>query len=497
MSGKRKVLSYQLKRQIIEEMSNGTKNIQVCKKFGIPSSTVSTLWRDRQRIMEELEDVSPFCKRARKSTKDDLDNALMAWVKTDGQKVVLSGKVLKVQAERIAADLGHVDFNCSQGWLHRFRTRHNISYGKSKSDSSAKQESEWLKTTWNDALRRAYADEDVYAAHEVGLFFDTTPEMMSNDIMEEKCFEGQLAEGRLTAMLCCNMTGTDKRPLAVVGSSHIPSFSGYFEGMSITYTHNAQSWMTREIFEKEMFTWDEELRQANRNILVLVNGCSAHVRLTALENIRLCFLPKDASGLQPIERGISQSFRRSYRRQLLVKILDDLEAGMSQKVTLVEALVLAHEAWRLVDCEVIKRAFANLRSSEDTPDTSQTPEPPYERLSEWLQERRNGLQLENLDVFESFDEGLSTCIPDVGLITCVPDVPPAPSEDLTVKEECRTPEELQLEPDQDYLTTVDDAKEALKTLACFFEERSKKDETLLALDVLNRNIDDVTRSLQS
>ncbi|KAF6202819.1 hypothetical protein GE061_003224 [Apolygus lucorum] len=466
-------------------MSKGTKNIEVCRKFGIPSSTVSTLWRDRQRIMEELEDVSPYCKRARKSTKDDLDSALMAWIKTDGQRVVLSGKVLKVQAERIAADLGHVDFNCSQGWLQRFRTRHNISCGKFISES-AKLEREWLETIWN-AMRSSYVDEDVYAAHEVGLFFDVTPQMMK-DVMDDKCHEGQHAEGRLTIMLCCNMNGTDKRPLAVVGST--PVLSSYFENVSISYFHNAQSWMTREIFEKEMFTWDEELRQANRNILVLVDSCSAHAPLTALENIRLCFLPRYAPGLQPIERGICQSFRRLYRRQILVRLLDDLEAGKSQKLTPVEALSLVHEAWRLVECDVIKKAFENFGLSYGTPTTSHPPEPPYESLSQWMKEQNKGTQLENLDLFEYFDEGLSTCIPDIAVITCAPDVSHAPSVDLVVKEERVTSGETELGPDQS-LTTVNDAKEALRILSCFFEQHSKKAETSLALDVLNRNVDDL------
>lgn len=410
---KRNVLSYQQKREIIQELESGAKNVDVCKKFGLPSSSVATIWRFRHKILAMEDIVSPTAKRARMCHKVDVDQAVYEWCRAaKAEGVRLSVALLKSQAEKIAQDLGHANFQCSNGWLYRFRLRHNINIGKPRNSNGEKPaetpESEWLKMVWEDVLKDRYDKRDIYCAHEVGLFFEATPNMTAA-LAQEKCEEGQLSSYRMTMLLCCNMDGSHKRPLVVVGSGPSPDFNGMI-GLPVTYVRHPKSWMTTDIFEREMFLWDEELRLANKRILLLVNTSSAHIRLNSLESIHLCFLPREAPGLQPIERGVSRFLRSSYRRQLLTRMIQDLKADRKTQITLLDALKLVNYSWECVTPEVVMDSFL---TAGYIPGSENSVPLQHSGLSDWMKGQNTDLQFEDLDAYEFVDDGLATSPPDV------------------------------------------------------------------------------------
>jgi DNA-binding NarL/FixJ family response regulator len=47
---KRKCLAIREKVEIIQELERGEKNVEVCKKFNLSPSTVSTLWKTKKRF---------------------------------------------------------------------------------------------------------------------------------------------------------------------------------------------------------------------------------------------------------------------------------------------------------------------------------------------------------------------------------------------------------------------------------------------------------------
>lgn len=126
---KRRCLSISEKIDVIHELLRGEKNKAVCQKYNLKSSTVSTLWKNRGNIIAALTDTHTSTKKLRKCELADLDQALYDWFTTQSTAgVPINGPTLKLHAEKIAKCLGHDNFTCNNGWLGRFKFRHNIAY---------------------------------------------------------------------------------------------------------------------------------------------------------------------------------------------------------------------------------------------------------------------------------------------------------------------------------------------------------------------------------
>lgn len=113
---KRKCLSITQKVEIIAEMERGAKNFTMSEKYSIPTSTISSILKNKETISAAF-DKCPQLKKLRKCEKEELDK----WHRTKKQDV--NGPILKMQAERFAKMLG---YRCNYGWLTRFKNRNGM-----------------------------------------------------------------------------------------------------------------------------------------------------------------------------------------------------------------------------------------------------------------------------------------------------------------------------------------------------------------------------------
>jgi hypothetical protein len=75
----------------------------------------------------------------RKCGFDDIDEALLEWFKVKGDAgFSINGPILKIQAEKFAMQLEHKDYSFSNGWLDRFKNRHNIVYDQVSGHENSK-----------------------------------------------------------------------------------------------------------------------------------------------------------------------------------------------------------------------------------------------------------------------------------------------------------------------------------------------------------------------
>jgi hypothetical protein len=146
---KRKCLSICEKVEIIRELERGEKNVEVCKKFNLSPSTVSTLWKNKEAILSALENHLTTNKKMRKCDLGNVDQALLEWFKVQRNAgFPINGPILKVQAEKFAKQLGYENFTCNNGWLDSFKNWHNIVYAKVSGEAlsvDSKTASEWVK----------------------------------------------------------------------------------------------------------------------------------------------------------------------------------------------------------------------------------------------------------------------------------------------------------------------------------------------------------------
>jgi hypothetical protein len=107
--------------------------------------------------------------------------------------------------------------------------------------------------------------------------------------------------------------------------------------------------MTSDIFQQYISKWNNELRLKNRKILLLVDNCTVHPHIQDLSNIKLVFLPPNATSvLQPMDMGIIKSFKGYFRRFLVLQLIDRRERGLHDNVSLLDLIRFMKDAWDTV-----------------------------------------------------------------------------------------------------------------------------------------------------
>ncbi|XP_067898057.1 uncharacterized protein [Heterodontus francisci] len=104
----------------------------VAKMFSISKSQVGRISQNRERILEEWrQNANPNRKRKRKGKDIEVEDALLLWFQQAvAEGIRVSGPMLKTKAKEFAEDLGHDDFEPTDGWLSRWKTRNNIVFKK-------------------------------------------------------------------------------------------------------------------------------------------------------------------------------------------------------------------------------------------------------------------------------------------------------------------------------------------------------------------------------
>lgn len=310
---KRKALTIEEKAHIIWRLESGEKNSDLCQEYSIAHSTISTILKNKAKIKEVFENDNSFkFKKIRSTEYKALDNALLKWFKLQrNSNVSINGPILLTKAEEFATRLGITDFKPNLSWIQRFRNRHNIVFGKVSGESSSVSTAvteTWLSTVW-PKLRDAYPGEDIYNADETGLFYKLTPDKTFK-FKGEKCTGGKLSKERITLLVIANMTGTIKKKLIVIGKSKRPRCFKNVKTLPVKYENNRKAWMTSDLFEKILHSWDAELRIKGKKILLLVDNCPAHPDVPNLNCIKLVFLPPNTTSvLQPLDQGVIRSLK--------------------------------------------------------------------------------------------------------------------------------------------------------------------------------------------
>jgi hypothetical protein len=129
--------------------------------------------------------------------------------------------MIQQKALEVARALNFGSFKASNGWLHKFKTRHNI-LCKTICGESADAPKE-IADLWKKKLYRlcdGYSERDIFNCDETGLMFRAIPDKtltMKND----RCFGRKISKQHLTVLLCSNMLGDFEKPL-IIGNARNP-----------------------------------------------------------------------------------------------------------------------------------------------------------------------------------------------------------------------------------------------------------------------------------
>ena len=129
--GSYKSLTIKRKLEIInavEKAPASKKKKEIAAEFDIHQSTLSTILMNKVSLKASSTSGSKNRKRNRDPTWTDVDTALRLWFSAARvQSVPISGEILRSKAEELAAELDPTTrWSCSNGWISRWKTRHNI-----------------------------------------------------------------------------------------------------------------------------------------------------------------------------------------------------------------------------------------------------------------------------------------------------------------------------------------------------------------------------------
>ncbi|XP_072144212.1 tigger transposable element-derived protein 6-like [Dermacentor andersoni] len=175
----------------------------------------------------------------------------------------------------------------------------------------------------------------------------------------DDCRGGKQSKLRITILLCANLDGTDKRVPLVVGKSARPRCFKGTKRMPVKYVANSKAWMTRPIFSEWLKEFNQDVKRQGRQVCLLLDNCSAHhVEGLQLSNIELHYFPANCTSLiQPLDKGVINSFKCCYRRRLILKILLDIRLEREMKIDIYQAVEMLAASWQEVRAEVIANCF--------------------------------------------------------------------------------------------------------------------------------------------
>jgi DNA-binding Lrp family transcriptional regulator len=337
------------------------KQVEIAAKLKISSSTLNSIIKNREKIESSArEGVSNCRKRVRGGKFCDLEDVLLKWFKqARSSNVPLDGVLVREKASYLADKMGISDFKASNGWVEGFKKRHGIVYRCIRGEAASVDTN--VLETWKDvtlpSIIKNYSPDDVFNADETGLFFNLLPDK-SLVFRGEKCHGAKRSKERLTVLLCCNESGTEKLTPLVIGKYKHPRCFKHVLTLPCTYGCNSNAWMTITIFEKFLQALDAKMGGQNRKILLLIDNCAAHPIDTAfLRNVKVVFFPPNSTScLQPLDQGIIRCTKLKYRKLLVNEALASLHKS-GRKVDILKAMHFVKYAWDSVKPSSIRNCF--------------------------------------------------------------------------------------------------------------------------------------------
>jgi transposase len=203
------------KLKVIEKLENGVSGKKIAAEFGISQQTVSDIKKQKESIksfalkFDVGSDKSSVSNRQtlKKPKEVLLEEAVLRWyLQQRSSGVGVRGVDLKAAAEIFAKHFKLQNFNCSSGWLWRFRHRHNISNRKVMSGYAKSVVP--FRQKLNEIIQSGLWCPQIYNSGEMGSFWRGQTENT-----QASPTEGGKNKETLSALLCDSADGTHQLEL--------------------------------------------------------------------------------------------------------------------------------------------------------------------------------------------------------------------------------------------------------------------------------------------
>lgn len=219
-----------------EMLDNKMKGAEIARQTGLKPTTISTIKKNKGLVLQAIENSGykdlKTRKRIKQVTHPEMEKALYLWFLQEREKnMVVFNKLLATQAKVFHSQLCQIEsckFSASDNWLNCFKHRRGLRYLKICGEqlSADKRHIEFFK----EKVKQIIGDmqlsiHQIYNMDETALYYKLLPSKTLVTHEEKKASGHKVKKERITIMPCCNVTGSNKLPLQIIGTSKKPRFS--------------------------------------------------------------------------------------------------------------------------------------------------------------------------------------------------------------------------------------------------------------------------------
>ncbi|POV96102.1 hypothetical protein PSTT_15847 [Puccinia striiformis] len=130
---------------------------------------------------------------------------------------------------------------------------------------------------------------------------------------------------QITIALTCNTDGSERKASLLIGKAQQPCcfLEKDASDYNYEYAFNAKAWITGDIFQNWLKTWNAKLREEKQHILLLLDNFSGHqVPEDGVSNIQVEFFsPNLTSHVQPLDTGTITCFKSYFQKKAILQTI--------------------------------------------------------------------------------------------------------------------------------------------------------------------------------
>ena len=404
----RKSISLAEKIHIIKHIQSGKSATSVARLLGYNRSTIRTIVKNKQNIMDLAKQSPVHMKAKRLSYKRDtillkMECRLVEWLEEQNRlRIPVNTIALREKATSIFQDLSgdspssnsrNIKFVASPGWLQRFRVRVNLknlepdgvqpaskisvnNVGEVGSYDSAEVQ-DFIEKLGLLINSKEFTPDQIFNVDET-LLWKTLPDV--TNVKNEECTSPRQVteEDRFTVLLGANASGRCKlKPMLIHRTLNPTALKGISKSsLPIIWKSNKRLQVTKSLFEEWFFHhFVPEVKQfcTERTIpfkimLVIDNAPGHPIVLDDVHpNVKVVFLPPDISHLlQPMQLGIIQTFKAFYLCRILKQAVESTCSGNKiltefwNEYDVYSAIKNIADSWHDVESSSIRNSWRNL-----------------------------------------------------------------------------------------------------------------------------------------
>lgn len=341
---------------------------ELSRLHNTPVSTIHDILKNKEKILHDSEHDLGKCKNIKNNfLSKEFDEKLLEWFNDRRRRfATIQDSNVQEMAKKLAKVYKVDNFKASNGWLHKFKLRHNISSRVIKGESGLVDNEliESFKEVYSKKLE-SYSPDNIYNCDETGFFFKCSPNRTLSYKNEDK-ISGKFSKERLTLLFCVNMVGDKLDPL-LIGKAKSPRGFKHLDltKLKIKYANNSKAWMNLNLFKSWLDNLNERMKLENRKILLTLDNAPVHPVGVEYSNVELFYFPPGlTSMIQPLDQGIINSFKSIYKKKLNSKFDHQMVSNptitfleIQKEFKLVDSLKLILESWHDVSKETIINCY--------------------------------------------------------------------------------------------------------------------------------------------